>query len=318
MDENLKVFAWNLFTDLRKELVSLQAIRSQVTGFKITFVSASIALIGANLDKVSPILFVVPGFAAIFFDLLTHSYSYSIKRTGFYCRTHLEPILSEGYAFPRTHPLWEEFMASPEAGKNVSFWGNLGLTLIAVVLAIAALLSPFTWNLSLPLLIALAAFLIYDIKTLYQPTTFAAPRGKFVDRGLPKPAVAVILEKDKKILLGRRGIDPAKGKWDILGGFIEREESAEETAAREIMEETGLRVRATKYLGSLPDVYGETKVPTINFCFVAEVEGGELKPQSDVESLAWFTPDELPQEMAFAHQIKVFQWYKESIHGIRH
>ncbi|MDO8586349.1 MAG: NUDIX domain-containing protein [Armatimonadota bacterium] len=291
----------------------MQTIRSQVTGFKITFVGTSIALIAANLDKVPPTLLVVPGFAAIFFDFLMHSYSYSIKRTGFYCRTQLEPILRAEYAFPVEHRLWEEFMATPESGKNVPFWGALGLTILAVSPGIVALFQPFTWWLSLPLLTLFLVLLICDIRTLYWPKPFAATISGLFAPDLARPCVAVFVEKDGKVLFAKRAIEPAKGKWDIPGGFVEPREWAESAAAREVLEETGLNVRVTRYLGSLPDVYGRTGIPTLNFCFVAEVEGGELEPQSDVASLSWFGPDEFPEDMAFAHQRTALRWYMESI-----
>ena len=59
--------AWNLFVELRKELVESQKIRAQVIGFKITFVSAAVGLIGTNIDRIPNILLVIPAFAAIFF-----------------------------------------------------------------------------------------------------------------------------------------------------------------------------------------------------------------------------------------------------------
>ena len=88
--------AWDLFVELRKELVALQGIRARVIGFKITLVSAGVGIIVANLKGgVPPALLVVPAFAAMFFDLLMHSYSFSIKRTGYYCRKHLEPLIRD-------------------------------------------------------------------------------------------------------------------------------------------------------------------------------------------------------------------------------
>jgi ADP-ribose pyrophosphatase YjhB (NUDIX family) len=128
-----------------------------------------------------------------------------------------------------------------------------------------------------------------------------------------RACVAVLVEKNNRILLARRAYEPAKGKWDIIGGFIDPGESAEVAAIRETLEETNLDVRITKYLGSIPDVYGDAKIHTINFCFIAEVIKGEERAQSDVASLAWFKPNMLPDDMAFAHQGKVLQWYREYI-----
>ena len=173
--------AWKLFSDLRKELVELQKIRSQIIGFKIAFVGTSIGLVAANIEKVENYLFVIPAFAAIFFDLLIHSYSFSIKRTGFYCRKYLEPILKVECDLPEDHLLWEKFMDTDEAGKNVSLWGNIGITLLAWIVGIASLFYPFKKYISVPLGICLLGLLIYDIFALYhKPPAFSKERCTFV------------------------------------------------------------------------------------------------------------------------------------------
>ena len=66
-------FYFNLLIELRKEVIESQKIRAQVIGFKITFVSAGIGVIIANLEKLPPVLLAVPAFAAIFFDFLIDS-----------------------------------------------------------------------------------------------------------------------------------------------------------------------------------------------------------------------------------------------------
>lgn len=139
------------------------------------------------------------------------------------------------------------------------------------------------------------------------------PRCGFVDYHNPRPCVAILIVDNGKILLARRVIEPAKGEWDIPGGFVDSGESAEEAVVREALEETGLHVRVIKFLGSLPDVYGDRKLPTLNLCFVAEIMHGELRPQSDVEALDWFSPDQLPESMAFAHQREMLGWAVEMI-----
>jgi hypothetical protein len=121
-------FAWTLLAELRKELVEAQRIRTQVIGFKITFVSAAFALLAANLDKVPLGTLVIPAFAAVFFDLLIIGYSYSIKRIGFYCRTFLERAIREEYQLPEWFELWEEFLTRPETRQTFTVRGNIGFT----------------------------------------------------------------------------------------------------------------------------------------------------------------------------------------------
>ena len=144
MTESKRQLAWNLFAEARKEILEYQRIRTQVIGFKITFVSAGIGLVAANSEKLSIKLLVVPAFAAVFFDLLVTSYSLAIKRTGFYCHHHIEPILRDLYEWPEKHFLWEEFMRRPNLRQGLALRGNIGLTVLSMILAVYALLVPFT------------------------------------------------------------------------------------------------------------------------------------------------------------------------------
>jgi hypothetical protein len=57
--------AWNLYVELRKEIVGVQRLRIQLIGFKIAFVSSSIGIIYANKDRISENLFFIPAFVSI-------------------------------------------------------------------------------------------------------------------------------------------------------------------------------------------------------------------------------------------------------------
>ncbi len=166
--------AWKLIVELRKKLVELQRLRSQVIGFKITFVSAGIGVIAANTDKVQIQLLVIPAFAAIFFDLLITSHSNSIKRIGSYCRNYLESTLRETSSWPIERPLWEEFLFDTrEYRQNLALLGNVGITGLAVAVAVVALFIPFEWRLSLPFLLMLAIMFIFDIIIYRRPEKIA-------------------------------------------------------------------------------------------------------------------------------------------------
>lgn len=57
------------------------------------------------------------------------------------------------------------------------------------------------------------------------------------------------------MLVVRRAKDPAKGTLDLPGGFVDLHESAEEAVRREVKEETGLDVKSSRYLFSIPNIY---------------------------------------------------------------
>ena len=121
----------------------------------------------------------------------------------------------------------------------------------------------------------------------------------------PKPCANAIVIAGERILLARRSYAPWKDAWGSPGGFCERGEHPIETVEREVLEETGLRVRVTGYLGVWVDEYAdEHAVPgtdVINVAYYrAEVVGGDeadFDPQ-EVSELRWFTWDDLPPDLA--------------------
>jgi len=165
--------AWRLLVELRKETVESQRLRAQIVGLKITFVSTVTGLIAATLDRVPVEILALPGFAAVFLDLLINSYSISIKRIGFYCRTYIEPLLRASGQWPQEVPLWEEFMSRPDVKQGLSLIGNLGITSLAVCIAVYSLITTFHLFPSLPILIVLALLFLYDVRTFLRPRRIA-------------------------------------------------------------------------------------------------------------------------------------------------
>jgi hypothetical protein len=160
---------WNICTELRKELVEAQKVRAQIIGLKVTFVSAGMGVIWANFDKVPHFLMVVPALASVFFDCLISSYSFSIRRIGYYCRCHLEPVMRASPEWPPGVPAWEEFMCTRMARLELSLIGHLGLTAVAMGAAVLALLEPFhTWT-AVTLLVLLGFLGWVDYQLYTQP-----------------------------------------------------------------------------------------------------------------------------------------------------
>ena len=130
---------------------------------------------------------------------------------------------------------------------------------------------------------------------------WACPACGWVYYHNPKPCVGALIVRGGKVLLARRAKPPFQGWWDIPGGFMEAGETPEQALVREIAEETHLRVRHVELLVVVPDTYGEEGVPTLNLHYLVEVEPGEPVHGSDVSELAWFGPEGLPDQIAFAN-----------------
>ncbi len=111
--------------------------------------------------------------------------------------------------------------------------------------------------------------------------------------------VAVITNEKGELLVARRGKEPAKGTLDLPGGFCDLHETAEEGVAREVMEETGLRVKDCTFLFSLPNTYPYSGlvVHTIDMFFACRVEDGELAhAMDDVSELVWMRLQDVKPE----------------------
>lgn len=93
--------------------------------------------------------------------------------------------------------------------------------------------------------------------------------------------VALILNKKNELLVCRRAKDPAKGTLDLPGGFIDMDETAEEGVAREVLEETGLKVKEAIYRFTLPNIYVYSGFPvhTLDMFFLCKVEDTSHLPQ---------------------------------------
>ena len=109
----------------------------------------------------------------------------------------------------------------------------------------------------------------------------------------PSAAVAsFIVNEQGELLVCKRGKEPEKGTWDLPGGFVDGNESAEEAISREIFEELQTKVTEATYLFSLPNEYEYNKltVPTLDMFFECKLENFEnLKPSDDVED-CFFVP----------------------------
>ena len=124
----------------------------------------------------------------------------------------------------------------------------------------------------------------------------------FVD---PKVAAAVLVEKDGRVLLVRRANEPYRGLWTLPAGFVNGGEDPAEAAARECLEETGLRVRVTRVF----DIVSGREHPRgadFVIVYVAEVLGGDMKPDDDADAVEWFDKTNLPP-LAFRATQKVLQ-----------
>ena len=116
-------------------------------------------------------------------------------------------------------------------------------------------------------------------------------------------------EKREKVLLTQR---TDNRRWCLPGGHMEAGESAAEACEREVWEETGLKVRATRLLGvySNPDqlvIYKDgNKAFFVVLNFEVQVLEGELGLSDETTAFGWFSLEEMETMPIHAnHKIRV-------------
>ena len=120
---------------------------------------------------------------------------------------------------------------------------------------------------------------------------------------------AVILDGDRALLV-RRNTEPLKGEWSVPGGVLELGEKLRDGAAREALEETGLRIEVGEVLdvfdSIFPDSNGRTQYHYVLIDFLCRPLAGEAAPGSDVSEVQWITAadlDRLNLRPSIAHVI---------------
>jgi ADP-ribose pyrophosphatase YjhB (NUDIX family) len=139
----------------------------------------------------------------------------------------------------------------------------------------------------------------------------ACPSCRFVHFCDPKVAAITLIERDHRVLLTRRAMNPAKGHWTLPGGFVDCGEDPREAAIRECLEETGLEIA----IDGLVDLYyGRAHIDGADIVIVysGHLVGGAILPDDDVDAVAFFGPGDLPA-LAFSSTEKILSRWKEKL-----
>lgn len=124
-----------------------------------------------------------------------------------------------------------------------------------------------------------------------------------------KPGVGfgVMLLKNGKILLGKRHDDPEKaqselngaGTWTMPGGKLHYQETFEDGAYREVMEETGIAINkdALKHISTTNNIVENAHFITLGFTCEAFEGEAEVREPDEIVEWQWFDLGELPTPM---------------------
>jgi ADP-ribose pyrophosphatase YjhB (NUDIX family) len=113
----------------------------------------------------------------------------------------------------------------------------------------------------------------------------------------PKLVAGCFVVDAGRVLLLRRGIEPALGKWTFPGGYVDYGENSADAAVREAREEVGMRIK----LGQLLGVFTDLTAPALTVVVYLAAPGKESPSLSDEASeVRYFAPDDIPwRDLAF-------------------
>lgn len=137
------------------------------------------------------------------------------------------------------------------------------------------------------------------------------PKADFVQYRNPVPAVGAFVRKNSRLLMVLRKYPPKAKLWTLPAGFMEYDEAPEETAVREVKEETGLDVSISAE-GGLFSVYragDDPRTRVVLILYEADIVGGKLKPGDDALKAEFFPLDNLPEDIAFSAHRKALSDY---------
>lgn len=112
----------------------------------------------------------------------------------------------------------------------------------------------------------------------------------------PRVASGAIVRQNGKLLLLRRGIEPAYGKWVFPGGFVDAGETLEGAAIRESMEEAGIEVSIEALIGA----YSYDGSPVVIIVYAGKIVGGEPQALDESIGIKFFDREDIPwDDLAF-------------------
>lgn len=116
---------------------------------------------------------------------------------------------------------------------------------------------------------------------------------------MDRPGVGIgvfVKNHQNQILLQKRINAHGANTWSLPGGHLEMYETIEEAAAREVLEETGVKIKNIKLLGFTNDIMKNEQKHYITIFVESELSEGipEIKEPHKTTEIGWFSSDKLP------------------------
>ncbi|MFV0526726.1 MAG: NUDIX hydrolase [Acidimicrobiales bacterium] len=103
----------------------------------------------------------------------------------------------------------------------------------------------------------------------------------------PELSVGAIVIDRGRLLLVERGRPPGVGQWSVPGGRVEAGETLAEAVEREVLEETGCRVRCGPFVGLAERISPQWHFVILDFTAELTAPSDLLSPGDDAADAAW-------------------------------
>ena len=126
----------------------------------------------------------------------------------------------------------------------------------------------------------------------------------------PKLVSGCLLTWEDKILLCKRATEPRLGYWTLPAGFLENNETVEEGALRETMEEAGAKSHNTKLfmMCNLPNI------SQIYMIYQGDLADGKFSAGIESEEVKLFSQEQIPWDnIAFSVILRTIKLYYQDL-----
>lgn len=115
----------------------------------------------------------------------------------------------------------------------------------------------------------------------------------------PSVGVGVFVFKDGKFLLGKRVGKHGKDTWSVPGGYLEFGETFEECAAREVLEETNVKISNIKFYTTVNNIFHDENKHSITIFMFSDWKSDQpetMEPDKFID-IGWFDFQSLPDPL---------------------
>lgn len=139
------------------------------------------------------------------------------------------------------------------------------------------------------------------------------PNCNYTEYANPALAVGVfVTDEQNRVCLILRGEEPRKGFWGLPAGFMEGDETAEQGAVRECLEETGLQVALDGLYALYSYKHADYETSGLLIVYRAHIIGGAPHAGTDTVAVHFFSRAEIPfEQLAFRTHAQALERWKE-------